>query len=165
MKCSIILEAKFRQSWIVQDESVMDHPVLVPQDTMTSSKPTATVEIRPAVSVWPPRTLQAGSGILHAFRDKVRLPDSPGLHAAQLDIFVIFTESPGINMGRFHLGCSGTKIKHFFPTTVDTARRQAGFYRIVSDHSCGMTRNLIRERLSKIGATEYLKTKLHLMGW
>jgi len=35
----------------------LDHPELAPENTVTSSNPTATGEIRLGVSVWPPRML------------------------------------------------------------------------------------------------------------
>jgi len=41
------------------------------EEAVTSSNPAHIARIRPAVSVWPPRTLRAGTSILQAFCDKV----------------------------------------------------------------------------------------------
>jgi len=69
-----------------------DHTGLASEDAVKSSKPARATAIRLEVSMWPPRTLSTGNGVL---RDKVQLLDDCSLHTAQPDIFVVVTSQHG----------------------------------------------------------------------
>jgi len=89
-------------------------PNEMPEDAVTSTKPTATAEIRLASE----NARRAGTAPAYAFHDKVWFLDDPGLYTAQPDIFVVFTEAPGVDTNDFS-GCFATKNKQSQTITDD----------------------------------------------